>query len=157
MADVHYRWVPLTLRRGLAREDYWANRAPEKTCTPRSVIRALIEGITWELRLLSEAANCCHCQQFSTKNGGYGRLSWGGRRPGVPPSRSPPPFWITWAPAPHGPLIWMTAATEDRHATSVCVKKQKGSKHLLYSHRKYLAFKMLCSFQPTKECVRAYG
>lgn len=81
MADVHYRWVPFALWRRLALKNYWANRAPEKTCTPQSVIRALIEGITWEQWLLSEAANCCHFQQFSTKSSGHGRLSHrGGRR-----------------------------------------------------------------------------
>lgn len=81
MADVHYRCVPFALWRRLALKDYWANRAPEKTCTLQSVIRALIEGITWEQRLLSEAENCCHCQQFSTKSSGHGRLSHrGGRR-----------------------------------------------------------------------------
>lgn len=156
MADVHYWWVLLTIRRRLALKDYWANRAPEKTCTPQSVIRAVIEGITWEQRLLSEAANCCHCQQFSTKSSGFGRLSHGGRRPGTPPSRSPPPLWITWAQVPHHPLIWMATATEDRHPTSVCVEKQKGSKHSLYNTIKYLAFKLLFNFT-TKDCVCAYG
>lgn len=158
MADVHYRWVPLTLWRRLALKDYWANRAPEKTCTPQSVIRALIEGITWEQRLLSEAAKGSHCQQFSTKSGSYGRLSHGGRRWGMPPLRSPPPFWITWAQAPHHPLIRMTTATEDRHPTSVCVEKQKRLQTFSCNAIKYLAFKLhLLISQPTKECVYAYG
>lgn len=81
-ADVHYWWVPFTLWRRLALKDYWANRAPEKTCTPQPVIGALIEGITWEPRLLSEAADCCHCQKCSTKSSRHGRMSHRGRRQG---------------------------------------------------------------------------
>lgn len=131
MADVHYWWVPLSLCGRLALKDYWANRAPEKTCPPQSVIRAPIEGTTWERRLLSEAANCCHCQQFSTKSSGHGRLSHRGRRPGTLPPIAQP-LYGSLEPE-HDPMLqsWMTTATENRAPTSVRAKKQKGSKHSL--------------------------
>ena len=141
MADFHYRWVPFALWRRLALKDYWANRAPEKTCTPQSVIRALIERITWELRLLSEAANGCHCQQFSTKSSGHGRMSHRGRRRDAA-SPWPSPLRITWARAPHHPLIVDDRGPEDSHPASACVEKQKGSKHFSRNTIKYLAFKL---------------
>lgn len=127
-ADVHYWWVPFTLRRRLALKDYWANRAPEKTCTPQAVIGALIEGITWEPRLLSEAANCCHCQKFSTKSSGHGRMSHRGRRRGRCLSTAHP-SWITWARHhitlnPGWPQSWGEAAVNVE-------EKKKGSRHSL--------------------------
>lgn len=47
------------------------------------------------------------------------------------------------SPSPTPPLSPMATAREDRHLTSVCVEKQKGSKHSLSNAIIYLAFKVL--------------
>lgn len=131
-ADVHYWWVPFTLWRRLALKDYWANRAPEKTCTPQSVIRALIEGITWEQRLLSEAENCCHCQKFSTKSSGHGRMSHRGRRPGR--CLSMPTLHGSPAPSTTSPLTLDDHRAEERQLY-VLGKKKKAPDILLWYYK----------------------
>lgn len=142
-ADVHYGWVSFALWRRLALKDYWANRAPEKTCTPQSVIRALIEGITWEPAALIWSCKLLPLPKILNKE----QRSWKDEPPRQAPGHclsTAHPSWITWAQHhitlnPGWPESWGEAA--------VCVEKKKKSLQTFSCDTiKYLVFKLHLSY-----------
>lgn len=93
-------------------------------------------------RLLSEAANCCHCQKFSTKSSGHGRMSHRGRRRDT---ASPQPT-LRGSPEPSttSPLTLDDQRAEERQL--YVLKKKKSLQTFSCDTIKYLVFKLHLSY-----------